>query len=65
MIQSFTGTICRADGTAIDLPLEGDEGLWTPSDQDVRPITPIRIRVFKGEWWSEMAIFEYHKSGGK
>ncbi len=42
--------------------LDGLEGTWTPSDQEKYPITPLRVKLYTGHWWSIAALEDYLKS---
>ena len=64
----MTGSVKLKNGQVLLAPfgglngLEGLEGKWIPSDQKIHPITPVPVRVYKGEWWSTVALEVYLKS---
>ncbi len=48
----MTGKVRHIYDWYILYPVEGDLGYWTPSDQNVCPITPIKCIYKDGEWQS-------------
>ena len=67
-MTEMTGSVILESGLIIYAPfggLVGKDGLtgyWRPLDQNKHPITPVPVKLYRGEWWSVVALESYLKS---